>query len=148
MEADISRLTLITPLFYTEEEALPFEYKEGDGEKLFCFRVNENQCMNFEPEKGQFPGNLIFSGRAVHADRIMECKTPDAKTIVELPRGDYMFAQKRKKLNHEEIIALAIEIHQETLWQRLIPGKKLFLRYLYEDGKTVTQLYRPYNVRN
>ena len=137
MELEISRLTLIAPLFYVPEEALPFEYREGDGEKLFCFDLNKDEYMKFEPEREKLLGDLIFYGRA------LEFNEPRACNVWEFTRGNYMFAQKRKLLNREEILALAVEIQQETLWQQLIPEKKLCLRYLYEDGETVTQLFRP-----
>ena len=95
----------------------------GDGEKLFYFELDE--AGEFEPDKTRFLDNPVSCG--------------------ELPPGDYLFAQKRETLNHKEIIDLAIEIHQEGLWQRLILGKRLYLRYLFEDGREVTQLFRPYS---
>jgi len=57
--------------------------------------------------------------------------------------GNYIFTQKWDFLGRENIIELIIEMQKEALWQRYKPGKMLYLRYLYEDGKYVTQLFRP-----
>ena len=124
----IMRLNLLSPIHFSHGDRLdPFNPGLGDGEKLFCFDLDETQNLSFEPDKARLLGNQVFGG----ANR-------------ELPKGDYLFAQEREILSREEIISLAAEIQQEGLWQRLIPGKRLYLRYLYEDGSWVTQLYRPY----
>jgi len=109
----------------------PFSFRgesveNESGEKLFCFELDETQRLSFEPD----------------TDKLLE-KTISGEKL-ELPQGDYLFAQQRKILSREEIIALAAEIQQEGLWQRLTPGKKLYLRYLFEDGSFVTQVLRPY----
>jgi len=75
-------------------------------------------------------------------DNFLDNTGPSVQTPLELPQGSYLFSQKREILNREEIIAMAIDIQQEGLWQRLKLGKKLYLRYLYEDGKCVTQILR------
>ena len=128
MQIEISRLHLLSPLYFTpEKDADPFSFRERgpDGEKIFCFELEETQYRSFEPEKAKFFGS-----------RIMDEKV--------LPQGDYLFAQKREILKREEIMNLAVEMQQEALWQRLEPEKKLYLRYLFEDGSWVTQLFRPY----
>jgi hypothetical protein len=122
---EIQTLTLLFPIYYTSAEGEPFNYKEGDGEKLYCFQLNENEYNNFEPDKETLLGSLVFSQA--------------------LPEGNYLFAQKREILSRDEIIEMAVEIQAEGLWQRLKPGKTLYLRYLFEDSKAVTQLYRPYS---
>jgi hypothetical protein len=122
---EIQTLTLLFPLCYTATESDPFNYREEDGEKLYCFELNENEYNNFEPDKEALFGPLVFSQA--------------------LPEGNYLFAQKREILSRDEIIDMAVEIQAEGLWQRLKPGKTLYLRYLFEDSKAVTQLYRPYS---
>jgi len=122
---EIQILTLLFPIYYTTAESDPFNYKEGDGEKLYCFLLNENEYCSFEPDKETLLGPLVFSQA--------------------LPEGNYIFAQKREILSRDEIIDMAVEIQAEGLWQRLKPGKMLYLRYLFEDSKSVTQLYRPYS---
>ena len=140
MEYEILRLNLLSPLFYSPDNgADPFNCPE-DGERLFCFKLNQAQYLNFEPDKEGFIGSLIFSGKALD-EGDTELK---GEASLELPAGNYMFAQEKRLLNRDEIIDMAIEIQSETLWQRLKPEGKLFLRYLYEDGNWVTQLFRPY----
>jgi hypothetical protein len=68
-------------------------------------------------------------------------------TLVELPRGNYLFAQVRETLSRDEIIDLAIEVQSEGLWQRLELGFKYYLRFLFEDGSPVTQVFRPFMMR-
>jgi len=136
-EIEISRLNLLSPLHYVpENDSDPFCYREGDGEKLFCFELDEAQAQAFEPDKTKFPGNPVFSGKAAGG------ATDQPHT--EFPPGNYLFAQKRDIVSRKGIIDMAVEIQQEGLWQRLLIGKKLYLRYLFEDGRSVTQLFRPY----
>jgi len=130
METDITRLSLLSPLYFVPGQLNePFNYREGSGEKLFCFDLDEEQYLLFEPDKEKLLGKISFSG----------------ETPPELPMGKYLFAQKREILSRKAIIDLAAEIQQEALWQRFLPAKKLYLRYLYEDSQCVTQLFRPYN---
>ena len=143
MKVEIARLNLLSPLYYASDKSSdPFGYREGSGEMLFCFELNEAQRLIFEPEKAELLGNLVFAAKAVA--QAGEGKTGAAEALRELPKGDYLFAQKREILSREDIIDMAAEIQSEGLWQRLKPGKRLYLRYLYEDGCSVTQLFRPY----
>jgi hypothetical protein len=140
MNIEIMRLNLISPLYYAGmNDAEPFGRRETGRDELFCFELNENQYLSFEPLKDELLGKLIFHGNAVTP---VEAETNES--IFCLPQGDYLFAQKREIVSREEIIALAVEIQSEGLWQRLLPGKKLYLRYLFEDGLPVTQLFRPF----
>ena len=134
---NILNLNLASPLFYTPDPGPdPFNCPE-DGERLFCFELDENQSLSFTPIKEKLIKGLIFSGKAA---------TETGKgSFHELPEGNYTFAQEKRLLNREEIIELSVEIQLESLWQRNKPGKQLFLRYLYEDGNWVTQLFRPYS---
>ena len=151
METEIFRLNLVSPLYFTPEDSLdPFDPEGGaasGGEKLFCFELDEAQYQSFEPDKNELLGTPVFRGIAAQAAP-GEARTSVPRRVgegsVELPLGHYLFAQKRQRLNREEIIAMAVEIQQEGLWQRLLPGKRIYLRYLFEDGREVTQLFRPY----
>ena len=147
METDIIRLNLLSPLHYIPgEDPEPFNYREGSGEKLFCFELDEAQFRSIEPDRKKLLGKLVFGGAAAgtvpgegrNVDHISGEK-PE-----ELPPGNYLFAQKREILGEDKIIDLAVEIQQEGLWQRLLPERRLYLRYLFEDGRGVTQLFRPY----
>ena len=141
METEIIRFNLLSPLCYVpEENPNPFGCREGSGEKLFCFELDEDQYSSFEPDMQKLLKSLVFGGDAVTGEG-----KGDGKTVFQLPGGNYLFAQKREILKKEEIIALAVEIQLEGLWQRLLPGKMLYLRYLFEDGRPVTQLFRPYH---
>jgi len=133
MKTEISRLNLFSPIFFVREnEPAPFSYREGDGEKLFYFELDETGAMEVEPDKARLLGNPVCGGKASEA------------AGEELSSGQYLFAQKREILSRDAIIDMAVEIQKEGLWQRLVPGKKLYLRYLFEDGRSVTQLFRPY----
>ena len=166
METQIYRLKLVSPVCYVPiNEPNPLDCHEGksspmDGnsgesngarlkEKLYCFELEETQYLSIEPDGEKLMGRLVFSGEAgknEHGDG----KSSGEVSLpweVKLPVGDYLFLQKHELLSREEIIALAIEIQQEGLWQRLVPGKLLYLRYLYEDGHAVTQLLRPFTER-
>jgi hypothetical protein len=128
---EIQTLTLLFPLYYAAAESVqltksdPFNYRKEDGEKLYCFLLDENERSSFEPDRETLLGRLVFSQ--------------------VLPEGNYLFAQKRDILSRDEIIDMAVEIQAEGLWQRLKPGNMLYLRYLFEDSKAVTQLFRPYS---
>jgi len=133
---EIKRLNLLAPIYYLPEAELdPFSYRKGNSEKLYCFEIDETQRLSIEPDAKTFLKRLVFGGNAVRRD---------GEGQLELPMGNYLFAQKREIPNRDEIIAMAIEIQIEGLWQRLEPGNRLYLRYLFEDGQEVTQLFRPY----
>ena len=137
MNIEVVRLNLISPLYYApEKDSDPFGYKEGGGEKLFCFELDKAQAREFEPDKTKILGNPVFSGKAADG--------ASGESRMEFPPGNYLFAQKREILSRKDIIDMAVEIQQEGLWQRLLFGEKLYLRYLFEDGCSVTQLFRPY----
>jgi len=139
---EIQRLKLLAPLcYFPEAEPDPFSYMEGNGEKLYCFEIDETQRLNIEPDAKTLLKKLIFGGNAAAPD----CAGAAGGGRTELPAGDYLFAQEREILGREEIIAAAVEIQAEGLWQRFEPGNRLYLRYLFEDGRGVTQLFRPYS---
>jgi len=142
MEIIISKLNLISPLFYIPVDGEdPFNCRLGvedapEAEKIFCFELDEEEQGKIEPDKTKLLGKLVLSGRA--AGEVGEM-------FWKIPAGEYLFSQKREILNQEEITSMAFEIQQEGLWQRLKPGKLLYLRYLFEDGGFVTQLLRPFS---
>ena len=134
---DILNLNLASPLFYTPDpDQDPFNCP-ADGERLFCLELDETQYSSFTPVKEKLIKGRVFSGKAAGEG--------DEGPFLELPAANYTFAQEKRLLNQEEIIDMAVEIQMESLWQRYRPGKLLFLRYLFEDGNWVTQLFRPYN---
>jgi hypothetical protein len=135
---EIHRFNLLAPLYYSPEaDPDPFSRRRGSGEKLYCFEIDETQRLCFEPVPIALLKKLLFGGNAARPGDAGE-------TRLELPVGDYLFAQEREILGRDEIIAAAVDIQAEGLWQRLEPGNRLYLRYLFEDGCFVTQLFRPY----
>ena len=138
---EITKLKLFSPLCYIPvAECDPFAYTDSAGvERLCCFDLDEEQYLSFEPDKEKILGRLVFGSYANEPGRAGE------NGKVELPGGNYLFVQKEGILGREDIIALAVEIQSEGLWQRLKPGKRLYLRHLFEDGRWVTQLFRPYS---
>ena len=139
---EIQRLNLLAPLYcYPESAPDPFAYREGNGEKLFCFEIEETQRLNIEPDAKTLLKRLIFGGNAAMSDYA----GAEDEALRKLPAGYYLFAQEPEILGRDEIIAAAVEIQAEGLWQRLEPGNRLYLRYLFEDGSFVTQLFRPYS---
>ena len=131
------RLDLRAPLLYTETKGLnAFDCpppSEETSEFLFCFELDQEQSQSIEPQPDNFLGRLIFSGKSVQNQ---------SKGDLELPAGLYLFAQQRGVIGREECIALAIEQQKDGLWEKIKLGNLLFLRYLYEDGGPVTQLFR------
>jgi len=112
----------------------PFESppENTEEEKVFCFELDAGERLAFEPDQNKLLGELVFGGEAAASGK------------AEIPKGNYLFAQQRKFLSKDEIIGMAADIQMEGLWQRLKPGETLYLRYLFEDGSWVTQLFRPY----
>ena len=130
------RLDLRAPLYYTEAPDLkPFVYASGSGlrgEAVFCFELDPAQSRSIEPDREHFLGALVFAARA-----------EEGAATVRIPSGLYLFSQKREALNRGDCIDLAIEQQKDGLWERLKPESLLYLRYLFEDGSPVTQLFRP-----
>jgi len=151
---EILKLNLVKPLYYipvTDNDPFAYpkstEYTEESGGKIYCFELDDAERLSFEPNVKKFPGRFIFAGVAVKGGEAEAAGDlgRSGEALLELPSGDYLFFQEREILGRDEIIEAAIEMQLEGLWQRLKPGKRLYLRYLFEDGKAVTQLFRPYS---
>ena len=141
METDIFRLNLISPVYVMPVDGLEpfanpaecFDNNNSCVDRIFCFELNEAERLAFEPDQNKLLGKLIFGG-----------VSGPGELKLQIPGGNYLFAQKKEVLNKDQIADLAVEIQMEALWQRLEPGEKLYLRYLFEDNSWVTQLYRPW----
>ena len=147
-ESPLVRLNLRSPLVYAEIQDFPQDFEPAclagkpafeQEELLLCFELDPTQSLSIEPEPEYLCGALIFAGRGTDS-----AKNPvqDAKTVT-LPAGKYLFAQRRKALGREEWLNMAIEQQKDGLWERLKPENRLYVRYLFEDGEPVTQLFRP-----
>lgn len=138
MKSEIKLLNLLNPLFYISETMSDAFVNPINIEKLFCYEIANPAALEFEPDRNFFPGTLIFSGRTAGNDKT-------GSPVPALKPGKYLFTQVREILEKDEIIDLIIDVQQEGLWQRLIPEKIYFIRYVYEDGCPVTQIFRPYS---
>jgi hypothetical protein len=107
------------------------------GEQLFCFAIDGGHSQSIEPDRERFLGPLLCAGQSAESGA--------GRESVTLPAGHYLFVQKREALGREECIDMAIEQQKDGLWERLMPQARLYVRYLFEDGKPVTQLFRPYS---
>ena len=149
---EIQKLSLLAPLYYVPL-ASPNPFAEDadqstESERLYCFELDEKQCLSFEPEKNALLGSSVFGGQkdiAFQGAVLKDAAFHGAEALLELPAGNYLFAQEREILDRESIINMAVEIQLEGLWQRLKLGRRLYLRRLYEDGSEVTQLLRPFD---
>ena len=136
------RLSLCAPLEYDKAPLVPFAglFPAGDEaqEFVFCFELDREQAARIDPEPAFFPGELAFSGRRGGA-REGQAPAGDAR----IPEGLYAFVQERRELSRGECAALAIEQQKDGLWERLRLENRLYVRFLFEDGSPVTQLFRP-----
>jgi hypothetical protein len=139
------KLDLCSPLVYARTGFAPENFTHEHGgmnievreneEFLFCYELNIVQSRSIEPDRGQFAGKLLFSG---------EKQEESMGESVVLPVGQYLFMQKRGKyaLNQEEWLEMAIEQQKDGLWERHKLQNLLYVRYLFEDGAVVTQVFR------
>jgi hypothetical protein len=132
------QLDLCAPLFFSKIEDMPSEIGEDD-DFLLVYELNPEQSRSIEPVRELFLGPRIFAGRKID---ILPADT--AQTFV-LPAGKYLFTQCRGKCNilePDEWLDMAIEQQKDGLWERHKPESKLYVRFLFEDGEFVSQLFR------
>ncbi|MDR2742167.1 MAG: hypothetical protein LBB98_08470 [Treponema sp.] len=138
----VKKLILASPLIYGKDGSLRFPVcGTVRGDVLFRMALDPSQSRRIEPDRIAFPGRLVEAGSAalsVTGDR--DAKAPE---LLELPAGTYVFAQVRDPPNAETLISMIIEVQQEGLWERLSLDDRLYIRYLFEDEQTVTQVFRP-----
>jgi hypothetical protein len=154
-ELFFTRLNLFQPLRYTRDDSLnPFDgsieaLPEGGWEVVFSLILDSERGQDFEaPPGGRYFAALLNAGKA----RLIENMSPPSSESVppelgtervELPAGLYFFTQERAFLEEAEVTTMALELQKEGLWRRLEMENRIYLRYLYEDGSAVTQLFRP-----
>jgi hypothetical protein len=160
-EPRLTRLDLRSPLFYISSPGLaPFSYNADSaangeapaedyllGEQLFCFELDPAESLIIEPNRERFLGQLIFAATGPVGETGLACPPAGSDQvqggIVRLAAGLYLFAQKREALDREACVDLAIEQQKDGLWERYKPQNRLYIRSLFEDGKPVTQIFRP-----
>jgi hypothetical protein len=145
-------LRLAAPLFYQRDDRLePFSYTPAEGELIFAWTIPAAEALSIEPAPDRFLERLFFAGRAVSKPAELPARTggeaaafgTEDGALLELSRGTYFFSQIREILDREASLDLAVEVQKEALWQRFIPEPRFYLRRLFEDGKGVTQIFRP-----
>jgi hypothetical protein len=143
-EFQIVKLHLRSPLYYVQADDLKYPMFTADaGECLFGFEIEAGQYRNIEPEAAVFIGNggaPFFRGRLSPLPPASCSLLP---TICSLETGLYLFMQCREAVDWEGILTMALEIQKEGLWEGFTLDRKLFLRYVFEDGAMVTQVWRP-----
>jgi len=129
-------LDLRAPIIYEKLRELPVKFCENT-EYIICYELDLGQASSIEPQATLLLGRDIFIGKK--ADDLPE----NGKEFVELYAGLYLFTQCTGLLNKEEWLDLAVEQQKDGLWERNSLKNTLYVRFLYEDGNYVTQLFRP-----
>ena len=129
-------LDIRAPLLYAKVPEISCE----NDEFLLCYELNPLQSRSIEPDRGKLLGSLVFTGQKTSAD---------SKEEVILPAGNYLFSQCRssKLLNKDEWLDIAVEQQKDGLWERQKLENLLYVRFLFEDGAYVTQIFRPIIVK-
>jgi len=132
-------LDLRAPIIYEKTDEAPIISGVND-EFLQCYIINPDQGRSIEPDPPRFLDNLSFTGvktLSVH-------DIPPSLQVI-LPAGHYLFTQERNEavLSMDKWLELAIEQQKDGLWERQKPENLLYIRFLYEDGGYVTQVFRP-----
>jgi len=128
-------LDLRAPLIYEKVRELPEKFNEN-AEYLICYELDLNQASDIEPNTELLLEREIFIGKK--ADKLPE----NSKEIVELSAGLYLFTQCTGLLSRDEWLELAVEQQKDGLWERNTLKNTLYIRFLYEDGNYVTQIFR------
>ncbi|MDR2517221.1 MAG: hypothetical protein LBC88_07565 [Spirochaetaceae bacterium] len=143
-----TRLNLVQPLRYRRDDTLtPFdsgirEASRAGWEMMFSLIIDSARGQDFQAAPGGRYFAAILNAGKIHSRTPDDPETGAAETV-DLPAGPYFFAQMREIPGEETIVLMALELQKEGLWQRLVMENRVYLRYLYEDGRAVTQLFRP-----
>ncbi|MDR0644790.1 MAG: hypothetical protein LBG05_07790 [Treponema sp.] len=134
---NVLKLNLCNSILYK----IDGEKAENKAEELRCFELDPLEAQSIEPQADKLLGNLLFHGRASGLNR--EGMEADER---EMPAGRYLFVQTRENAARDYWLLMAIEAQKTGLWERLHLENRLFVRTLFEDGKKVTQIFRPYSL--
>jgi len=129
-------LELRAPLAYEKSSKFTADFKENE-EYLICYELDAAQAESIEPKRELLLGEEVFIGK-----RIDNSPGQDKETVV-LSAGLYLFSQFDGLLNGEEWLDMAVEQQKDGLWERNLLKNELYIRFLHEDGRIVTQLFRP-----
>jgi len=144
----LTLLNLCTPLQYIKSECqdpslLKYEKLENK-EIILCYEVNPSQSCSIEPDRDYLLGKLLFIGHKLTESQNGSTEGKERNNIVSLPEGNYLFTQCRSEavLSRDEWLDLAIEQQKDGLWERNKLLNLLYIRFLFEDGSFVTQVFR------
>jgi hypothetical protein len=142
----LTKLELRAPLDFVEFSDFSSVKLTKNEEILLCYDLNPAQNRSIEPDSARFLGSLVFAGRKTGVN---------STRTVSLPAGTYLFIQGREAydessqpatlsehMDAKKWLDLALEQHKDALWERHKPGNRLYLRFLFEDGGLVTQVFR------
>jgi hypothetical protein len=144
----LTLLNLCTPLQYIKSEcqapSLLKHEKHENEEILLCYEVNSVQGSSIEPDRDYFLGRLLFIGQKSSVSQNGDVDEKERNAHVLLPQGNYLFTQCRSEalLSRDEWLDLAIEQQKDGLWERNKLLNLLYIRFLFEDGSFVTQVFR------
>jgi hypothetical protein len=146
----LTQLNLCTPLLYIISECQDPSLLKSKGLKkeneeiLLSYEVNPVQGCSIEPDRDQFLEKLLFIGQKSSETPNAGAEKTEGNNLVSLPQGNYLFTQCRTDtvLSHDEWLDLAIEQQKDGLWERNKPLNLLYIRFLFEDGAFVTQIFR------
>jgi len=147
-KTSLTLLNLCSPLQYIKSECQDtslLKYEELENKEiLLCYEVNPIQGSSIEPEREYFLNRLLFIGRKSPESQNRGTDEKEGNNLVLLPQGNYLFTQCRSDavLSRDEWLDLAIEQQKDGLWERNKLLNLLYIRFLFEDGSFVTQVFR------
>jgi hypothetical protein len=144
-QTPLTLLNLCTPLLYNKSEfQAPSLLKHENEEILLCYEVNSVQGSSIEPDRDYFLGRLLFIGQKLPESQKSGTDETERNDTVSLPQGNYLFTQCRSEavLSRDEWLDLAIEQQKDGLWEQNKLLNLLYIRFLFEDGSFVTQVFR------
>jgi len=147
-QTPLTLLNLCTTLQYNKstcQDPSLLKYEKLENEEiLLCYEVNPIQGSSIEPDRDYFLGNLLFIGQKLSESQNGGTDETERNNLVLLPQGNYLFTQCRSDtvLNSDEWLDLAIEQQKDGLWERNKLLNLLYIRFLFEDGSFVTQVFR------
>jgi hypothetical protein len=132
----VTHLELYRPLTYVKDNSLdPFAIEsvnEVAGELLFVFGLDAERVKKGGGGNDYFT-RLLEAGYELYDGEIHD--------EIAMPRGNYYFTQERALLKKDAIINMAGAIEEFAVNDGHKLETKLYLRYVYEDGSAVTQLF-------
>jgi hypothetical protein len=138
-----TKLDLRAPLYYSKQPQPPANQDDPDSERIECFEIDPLQGVSIEPDAGVFLGKMLFCGVSNQPKSDCSVSANSISDIVQLPAGIYLFTQQREAPDRDAYIDMAIEQQKDGLWERFKLQNILYIRFLFEDGKRVTLIFRP-----